>query len=148
MEPLRVEVTTTIRSPREQVFDAWLNADRLSRFLCAGDTHVASIDVDAQAGGAFYVVMSNDRGRYEHRGRYLEIARPERLRFTWASAATNGAETTVTVTFESVKDGTRLTLVHINLPDGAAVTRHEGGWQSILRKCGEACSGSESGALT
>ena len=42
----RVEVATTIRAPRERVFDAWLDPDRLARFLCAGDTHVARIEVD------------------------------------------------------------------------------------------------------
>ena len=137
---LRVEVTTTIRAPRERVFDAWLSADRLGRFLCAGDTHVASVEVDAHVGGSFHVVMANDVGRYDHRGRYLEIERPGRLRFTWISPATHGAETIVTVTFEAVEDGTRLTLVHVDLPDASAAARHERGWHSILLKCGDAVS--------
>lgn len=97
-----------------RTFDAWLNADRLGRFPCAGDTHVASVEVDAQV-AVRSVVMADDRGRYEHRGRYLDISRPERLRFTWTSAATRGAETIVTVTFDIVEDGTRLTLVHVGL---------------------------------
>jgi uncharacterized protein YndB with AHSA1/START domain len=84
----RVEVTTSIKAPREKVFDAWLSADRMARFLCAGDTHVASVEVDPRVGGAFRIVMANAKGSYDHRGRYLEIERPERLRFTWASAAT------------------------------------------------------------
>jgi uncharacterized protein YndB with AHSA1/START domain len=134
----RVQVTTIIRAPRERVFDAWLAPERLSRFLCAGDSHVASIDVDPRVGGAFHVVMASERGRSDHRGQYLEIERPQRLRFTWASPATNGAETVVTVTFEPVEEGTRLTLVHTGLPDATAATRHEGGWQSILRRCREA----------
>ncbi len=138
----RVEVSTTIRAPRERVFDAWLSADRLGHFLCAGDTHVASVEVDPRVGGSFHVVMANDRGRYEHRGRYLEIERPARLRFTWISAATDEAETTVTVTFESTEDGTRLTLVHVDLPDDAAAARHQSGWQSILRKCDECLASS------
>jgi uncharacterized protein YndB with AHSA1/START domain len=131
-------VTITIRAPRERVFDAWLSPDRLARFLCAGDTHVASVEVDARIGGSFHVVMASDRGRHDHRGQYLEITRPERLRFSWVSTATNGEETIVTVTFEPIEDGTRLTLVHIGLPDATAAARHEGGWQSILRKCQQA----------
>ena len=96
----RAEVTTTIKVAREKAFDAWLTADRLARFLCAGDTHVESVEVDPRVGGAFRVVMANAKRSYDHRGRYVEIERPARLRFTWASAATNGNDTEVTVTFE------------------------------------------------
>jgi len=134
----RVEVTISIRAPQERVFDAWLTPDRLARFLCAGDTHVASVQVDARVGGSFHVVMASDRGRHDHRGQYLEISRPQRLRFSWVSPATNGEETIVTVTFEPNEEGTRLTLVHLGLPDATGAARHEVGWQSILRKCQEA----------
>jgi uncharacterized protein YndB with AHSA1/START domain len=106
----RVAVATTIRAPRDRVFDAWLDPDRLARFLCAGDTHVARIEVDPRVGGMFRVVMASERGEFDHRGRYVEIVRPERLRFTWISAATGGAETDVTVTFDLVGEGTRVTM--------------------------------------
>jgi uncharacterized protein YndB with AHSA1/START domain len=131
----RVEVTTTIRAPRDRVFDAWLDPDRLARFLCAGDTRVARIEVDPRVGGTFAVVMASERGEFDHRGRYVEIVRPERLRFTWISAATGGAETDVTVTFDAVDEGTRVTIVHVGLADETIATRHRAGWQSILDKC-------------
>jgi uncharacterized protein YndB with AHSA1/START domain len=130
-------VTTTIRAWRERVFDAWLDPDRLARFLCAGDTNVARIEVDARVGGAFRVVMAGVRGESDHRGRYVEIVRPERLRFTWISAATEGRETDVTVTFDAIDEGTRITIVHTGLADETAVKRHQGGWQSIVDKCRE-----------
>jgi uncharacterized protein YndB with AHSA1/START domain len=130
-----LEVTTTIKVPREKVFDAWLTADRMARFLCAGDTHVAMMEVDPRVGGAFRIVMANAQGSYDHRGRYLEIERPARLRFTWASASTDGTDAEVTVTFEDVEEGTRVTLVQVSLPDAPAVERHERGWLSILAKC-------------
>ena len=131
----RAEVTITIKVTREQAFDAWLSADRLARFLCAGDTQVESVEVDPRIGGAFRVVMANAQGSYDHRGRYVEIERPTRLRFTWASAATNGNDTDVTVTFTDVEEGTRVTLVHVSLPDAPVAERHERGWTSILAKC-------------
>jgi uncharacterized protein YndB with AHSA1/START domain len=134
----RVEVATTIRAPRDRVFDAWLDPDRLARFLCAGDTHVARIEVDPRVGGMFHVVMASERGEFDHRGRYVEIVRPERLRFTWISAATGGAETDVTVTFDLVDEGTRVTIVHVGLADEMIATRHRGGWQSILDKSRDA----------
>jgi len=142
----RVEVRIVIRAARERVFDAWLSPERLARFLCAGDTHVSSIDVDPHVGGSFRVVMTSERGSSEHRGRYVEIERPARLRFTWMSTATNGIETDVTVTFEPIEDSTRVTLVHDGLPDRPAAARHEGGWTSILRKCAAALNGADSSA--
>src|SRR3954452_20991453 len=135
--PPRVEVTTTIRAGRESVFDAWLDPDRLARFLCAGDTNVARIEVDARVGGAFRVVMEGGRGAPDHRGPYVAIVPPERLRFTWISAATEGRETDVTVTFDAIDEGTRITIVHAGLADETAIKRHQGGWQSIVDKCRE-----------
>jgi uncharacterized protein YndB with AHSA1/START domain len=144
----RVEVTTTIKVPRERVFDAWLTTDRMARFLCAGDTQVASVEVDPRVGGAFRIVMANAKGSYDHRGRYVEIERPVRLRFTWASAATNGNDTEVTVTFEDIEDGTRVTLVHVSLPDAPAAERHERGWLSILAKCRDELASASSQSLS
>ena len=130
----RVEVVTTIRAPQEKAFDAWLSPDRMARFLCAFDSHVSDIAVDSRVGGAFRIVMSSARGDFEHRGRYLEIDRPRRLRFTWISPATNGEETEVSVTFEAVGNDTRVSLVHVGLADDEQRSRHKAGWQSILEK--------------
>lgn len=130
----RVEIVTTIRAPQEKVFDAWLSPDRMARFLCAFDSRVSDIAADGRVGGAFRIVMSSARGDFEHRGRYLEIDRPRRLRFTWISPATNGEETEVTVTFDAVGTETRVTLVHIGLADTEQRSRHHAGWQSILEK--------------
>ena len=130
----RVQVVVTIRAPREQVFDAWLAPQRMRGFLCAFDSHVSDVAVDARVGGAFRLVMSSGRGDFEHRGRYLEIDRPNRIRFTWISPATNGEETEVTVSFEPEADGTRVTLVHVGLSNIEQRKRHEAGWQTILEK--------------
>jgi uncharacterized protein YndB with AHSA1/START domain len=129
----RVEVSVIIDAAPERVFDAWLTPARLSSFLCAGDTRVTAIDVDPRVGGTFRVVMSSERGDFDHHGRYLEIDRPRRLRFTWISHNTDGRETEVTVTFEPTAGGTCVRLVHDGLDDQKA-RRHESGWRSILAK--------------
>jgi uncharacterized protein YndB with AHSA1/START domain len=130
----RVEVSVVIRAPRQDVFDAWLTRDRMARFLCAGDTRTAAVDVDPREGGSFRIVMARDGREHEHRGRFVEIDRPARLRFTWISEATGGRETDVTVTFDDLPHGTRVTLVHVGLADSHATDRHRAGWQSILDK--------------
>jgi uncharacterized protein YndB with AHSA1/START domain len=131
----RVEVTTTINAPREKVFDAWLTADRMARFLSAFDSTVAEVEVDPRVGGTFRIVMAGSKGSHDHRGKYLEIDRPSVLRFTWASPATDGEDTEVTITFDDVEGGTRVTLVHVGLRDAQAAERHTRGWLSILSKC-------------
>lgn len=133
-EDVSVEVETTIRAPRDAVFDAWLSPDRMARFLCAFDSHVSEIDVDPKVGGAFRIVMSSARGSFEHRGRYLEIDRPRRVRFTWSSPATNNEETQVTVTFTLEGDSTRVVLAHSGLIEPEQRERHQSGWKSILQK--------------
>jgi len=130
----RVEVSIVIRARRETVFEAWLTPERMARFLCAGGTRVAALEVDPREGGSFRIVMAGDSHEHEHRGRFVEIHSPARLRFTWASEATGGRETDVTVTFDEVPEGTRVTLVHIGLRDSPAADRHRSGWQSILDK--------------
>jgi uncharacterized protein YndB with AHSA1/START domain len=84
--------------------------------------------------------MTSERGESDHHGRYVEIVRPERLRFTWISAATGDEETDVTVTFDAVDQGTRVTIVHVGLRDETIARRHHGGWQSILDKCRDVLS--------
>jgi uncharacterized protein YndB with AHSA1/START domain len=130
-----VEVSIEIEASPEAVFDAWLSPARMASFLCAGNTRVTELEVEPRVGGRFRLVMSDEQGAYDHHGRYLEIDRPHRLRFTWVSRSTEGATTEVTVTFTPIASGTRLVLVHLALPDEEAATRHERGWWSILAKC-------------
>src|SRR5829696_8458978 len=64
---------------REKAFDAWLSADRLARFLCAGDTHVESVEVDPRVGGAFRVVMASADGAALPPSRPVSHHRPPAL---------------------------------------------------------------------
>jgi uncharacterized protein YndB with AHSA1/START domain len=129
-----LRVVRRLAARPEEVFDAWIDAESLRAWMCAGATHVASAEVDPRVGGKFRIVMRGAQGDVEHTGRYREIRRPERLVFTWASNHTGGRETLVTVELRSRGADTELTLTHEGLPDDEACRRHEAGWTSIVEK--------------
>src|SRR5687768_8193997 len=85
---LRVE--RTFRAPREEVFDAWLEPELLRQWLTGPGGTSPHAEVDARIGGEFRISMTSrvgelfalipgQTGVVHMVGRYLEIARPERL---------------------------------------------------------------------
>ena len=128
-----LSVTHTYRHPPETVFDAWLDPAIARRFLFATPTgEMVRADVDPRAGGRFeFVDRRPDMGDVSHVGRYLEIDRPRRLVFTFAVPQFDPAETTVTLDFEPVAGGCKVTLRHTDvLPDWKDQTVE--GWTMIL----------------
>ncbi len=65
-------------------------------------------------------------------GTSLEIVRPEKLVFTWSSAATSDQETVVTV--ECIEHGlvTQVVLTHERLSSKEMRSLHQAGWLSLL----------------
>lgn len=139
---------TTLRLERtydatpEEVFDAWTNPEVLRRWWMVDEARsTPEADVDLRAGGSYRLSMENPGAdsRLTVRGVYREVARPERLVYTWAWEAEDGStghESTVTVSF--VGEGARTTVVveHAGLPDQASRERHSDGWQACMRILG------------
>jgi uncharacterized protein YndB with AHSA1/START domain len=132
----------TYEATQEEVFDAWTNPEVLRRWWMVDETrHNPEVDVDLRVGGSYRLSMevAGTDARNTVRGVYREVARPERLVYTWAWEAQDGStgpESTVTVSF--VGDGERTTVVveHAGLPDEAARELHSEGWQECLRILG------------
>ena len=82
-----IVVRRTLAVPREEVFDAWLDAPNMSEWMCPGEG-TAAAEIDARVGGKFRIVMTHSDGSTEHTGEYLKIDRPSLLSFTWKSAYT------------------------------------------------------------
>ncbi|MEO5969940.1 MAG: SRPBCC domain-containing protein, partial [Bdellovibrionia bacterium] len=67
----------------------------------------------------------------EHRGKYLEISRPQFLTFTWEVPQHSSDSSVVRITVELFKEGSKLTLTHKNvLPEYQEATK--AGWTKIL----------------
>jgi len=74
-----------------------------------------------------------DGGVVEHIGKYVEIDRPRRLVFTWASPATQHKPSLVTIDFVEQGGATEMSLTHEQLPEYMAQA-HTGGWTSAFDK--------------
>ena len=73
-----------------------------------------------------------------HTGKYLEITRPDKLVFTWASHHSVVDNSTVTLIFTKIDDHkTNISLSHVKFIDKESRSAHEGGWGSILDKLNE-----------
>ena len=124
-------VEREIPGPIDAVFDAWLDAATMARWM----TQAPEISVDAASdpvvGGRFRVVMKGRGREITHLGEYLVIERPTRLVFTWQSEP--AGDTLVAVAFTRVTDQrTLVTLTHERFATGEQRDLHRGGWRALL----------------
>jgi uncharacterized protein YndB with AHSA1/START domain len=127
-----VVIERLIPAPPRVVFDAWLDAEALQRFMCGGPgVRVKRVECDPRVGGRFLIVMNVEGHDISHRGEYVEIERYERLSFTWLSPYA-GEGSRVTLQFAETRNGeTKLTLEHVGLADEER-SKHHAGWSHIL----------------
>ena len=133
-EVLRVTASITIRTGIERCFDAWLDPAIAGRFMTGRTEMTATLVNDPIEGGAFRLTMQDDRGVYEHEGRYVLIERPRRLVFTWVSLGTQERLSLVTVDFTPTAEGVRVDLLHEGVPDDVAAVEHGHGWAVVMTK--------------
>lgn len=126
------EIRRRFHSPRERVFRAWTQPEALRRWWFPIGWVPEAIELDVRVGGAYCVGMRRDsRGaRVSVRGYFLEVRRPERLKFTWRWEGAFEAmpETIVTIEFIEFAGGTELTLRHENFADADIRRQHRSGW--------------------
>ena len=130
---LKLEVTRDLPFGPERVFDAWLDAKMLARFMTPGEgMTVPEAETDPRAGGRFRIVMQAPDGtQIPHSGTYLTVDRPRQIQFTWESPYSVD-DSTVTLDFAAQDGGTRVTLTHVRFPDEQTRDNHAGGWNGIL----------------
>ena len=96
-------------------------------------------DLDPTVGGRFQVDIAGDAIR----GEYLEVDRPHRVVFSWGvpgSAELPPGASTVAITLTPIETGTRVDLVHSNLPQ-LYVPGHAEGWVHFLARLAGAATG-------
>lgn len=126
-----VRVERLLPAPPDAVFRAFTDPVLLRKWM--SPVGYAEASVDARVGGALHVAMIDGDVRIEHAGEFLELDRPRRMRFTWNSPYTGAAGSVVTVTLAPDGEGTRLTLVHEQLP-GDVVSPHQSGWNAMVER--------------
>ena len=130
-----VRLERTIAAPPERVFEAFTQASTLSRwFAPSPDAGCIVHELDARPGGRYRVEMRKPDGTtHIVKGAYEAVEHPTRLAFswTWENNPAFGVSR-VTVHFEQIGNGTRLVLLHEQLPTAEAREAHTMGWIGCL----------------
>jgi uncharacterized protein YndB with AHSA1/START domain len=146
-----VAITREFDAPREFVWKAWTECERLMRWWGPKGFTTPFCKIDLRPEGVFHNCMRSPEGRdYCGKGVYREIVEPERIIFTdffvdaegnqvpathYGMSADWPQETLVTVTFAEHKGKTKLTLQH-SLGSVPASERDlcQQGWSESLDK--------------
>jgi uncharacterized protein YndB with AHSA1/START domain len=135
--PGGLRVVRTLRARRADVFDAWVDPDRLRTWWGPPGIEVAALEADLRVGGSYRIAMQAPDG--ERRvlvWTFREIARPERLvyEWRWESGPDVAAPSLVTVAFHEAGAHTEIELTHTGIDDEAIRARHGPGWLACLEE--------------
>jgi uncharacterized protein YndB with AHSA1/START domain len=134
--PVAVHVTRKFAAKPVQVFDAWLDARLIGRWMfgpALRDEEVVRLEIEPRVGGHFSFVVRRQGVEIDHVGEYLELDRPRRLAFTWGIRANLPDTSRVTIDVAPAPVGSELSLTHELHPawaDFADRTRE--GWTNML----------------
>ena len=140
---VQVRVTHRFHASPEQVFDAWLDAETAGKWLFATPSgQMVRVEIDARDGGSFVFVDRRNGEEIEHTGEYHEIARPQRLVFTFSVPKFSSDSTRVTLdlvplaTRMRTHPDPRRRLRRLREPHRAGLDRHTRrfGQRTIIRR--------------
>jgi len=121
-------------APPEKVFAAWIDPDKIKRWMGPGEIKKVEAECDLRVGGRYAIKMIMPDDEHNVGGVYREIVPNEKLSFTWAWRSTPERESLVTVTFRKDGDGTIMTLLHGQFFDEKARDDHNRGWTGTMDK--------------
>jgi uncharacterized protein YndB with AHSA1/START domain len=134
-----VRLERTFEAPAEAVFDAWTNPAVLRRWWKADASwEDAHAEIDLRVGGGYRLAMRDPEADEDYvvYGTYREVARPQRLVYSWAWEGTGpyaGHQSEVAVTFHEDAPGrTTVVIEHAGLLDESSRANHARGWQGVL----------------
>jgi len=137
-QPREIVLTREIAAPRALLFRLWTEPEHLMRWWGPQNMTAPSASVDLREGGAWrHCILTQEGKEYWSHGRYLEIAPPERLvfSFAWENQEGNAEHPMqVTVEFHERGEKTHLVFRKVELPDDTELKLQTGGWAQALDK--------------
>jgi uncharacterized protein YndB with AHSA1/START domain len=134
-QDLTLEITRIFKAPRERVFEAWTTPEALSAWWGPKSMSLPEHEFNVREGGTWRATMRSPEGS-DHfiSGIFKEIIDQERLVFTWGWTidGKRSHESTVTITFDDVKAGTKVRLHQALLTSTADREGHHQGWTSTF----------------
>ena len=132
----RLQVRRTFAAPREKIFAAWTEPEKMIGWLCrVTPKHTMKIlELDARPGGRYRFEVNTPEGeRHLLSGEYRDVTPPERLVFTWTlDGNPDVGETLVTVKLFARGRSTELVLTHERFATRAWRDRHAVGWDGCF----------------
>jgi len=128
MPELSLTVSRHINASVEDVFNAWLSPEMMSRFMTPGEgMSVKDAKANPVEGGEFSLTMVAKAGDMPHGGEYKVIRPHSQIVFSWVSPfSVDGS--LVTLNFAEKDGGTAVELNHVKFADEEARDNHQGGW--------------------
>jgi uncharacterized protein YndB with AHSA1/START domain len=134
--PAFVRLVEVFDAPRERVFAAWTEPERLKRWWGPGAYRTTEAEVDLRPGGRYALTL--EPGAMHLAGEFREVVPPERLVYTWrwVAGVPDTRESLVTVEFHDLGARTEVVLLHDNFAGPGPVDMYDAGWASGLQKLG------------
>jgi uncharacterized protein YndB with AHSA1/START domain len=130
-----LRVVRIVRAPLADVYDAWVNPERLVSWWGPPGVGVARVEGELRVGGRYLIVMLRDTEEIELEWRFVEIQLLRRLVFEWRFTRGDGEprdRSLVTITFRESGPGTEVALTHSEIRSPGARESHAAGWQGCL----------------
>jgi uncharacterized protein YndB with AHSA1/START domain len=135
---LQLTITRVFDAPRDLVFKAWTERDRVLRWLGPTGFTALEFEMERRPGGAWRSRMRSPEGVVHSNGGVVrEIVAPERLVFTFAwdnQDGSPGREMLVTITLADLDGGTEMTFHQAAFESIEDRDGHRGGWSESFDK--------------
>jgi uncharacterized protein YndB with AHSA1/START domain len=129
-----VRIVDVFDAPRDVVFAAWTEPERLKQWWGPGFFETVFAEVDLRPGGRYELLL--EPGSMRLVGEFREVTPPRRLVYTWRwiEGVPDTRESLVTVEFREAGARTQVVLVHDNFVGPGPVEMYHEGWRSGLSK--------------
>ena len=138
----KLEVRRMFVAPREKVFEAWTQREKVEKWMCRFPRHETRFTAsDARPGVTNVMEVKNPQGEtFKQSVRYRDIEPPTRLVFTWdwqkfsasGEKVDEAHDTLVTVQFQSRGTFTEVILTHEGLATADQREAHSKGWNGCF----------------
>lgn len=129
-----VRIVDVFDAPRDVVFAAWTEPERLEQWWGPGLFETVFAEVDLRPGGRYELLL--EPGSMRLVGEFREVTPPRRLVYTWrwVEGVPDTRESLVTVEFREDGERTEVVLVQDNFVGPGPVDMYDEGWRSGLDK--------------
>lgn len=137
MDEISLIVKREIAAPVPRVFAAWTEPRHLVKWWGPGEVTCPEAHVDLRPGGEIRIANQTPQGLVWIHGQFETVEAPDRLVYTWRMEGHAGDPSRVTVRFEAVDGGTRVTVVHTRIDSVPTRDSHQAGWIGCLEGLAE-----------